>query len=144
MGEVDIGKLMEIYTFVLDYCKANNIFFKFAIDQGHYETAIEFVSFTEAVHPPISSNWPAVRKNGSAVFVPDLLDFTNKIIIEYEEEPLPMKGPKIIKKGHSEESTHDMLRDKFYKDAGFRLFKVWETDEEWKEKLGEFLLRCNA
>lgn len=144
MGEVDIAKLMEIYVFVLDFCKGRNIFFRFAVDEGKFETAIEFISFTEAVHPPISSSWTALRKNGNAIYVPDLLDFPNKIIIEYEEESKPMKGPKIIKKGHSEESTVDMLRDKFYKDAGFRLFKVWESDIEWKKKLGEFLLRCNA
>lgn len=144
MGEVDIDKLMEIYKFVTNFCKSNQLYFKFIVDQGKMETAIEFFSFTKAEHPPRSKNWNEVKNNGNVILVPDLLDIHDRIIIEYEEESKPMKGPKIIKRGHSEESTKDMLRDEYYRKSGFRFFKVWESDTEWKKPLGKFLLRCNA
>ena len=146
IGEIDIDKLMEIYKFITNFCKSNQLFFKFTVDQGKFETAIEFIQSPANYmsHPPISKNWVALKKNGNVVLVPDILDYTNKIIIEYEEESQPMHGPKIIKKGHSEESKHDTDRDTFYESRKFRVFKVWESDKEWKKSLGKFLLRCNG
>ena len=141
MGEQDIEKLMEIYTHLTNFCKTNNFNFKFKVDQGNFETAIEFMGNGHS-HPPISSNWTALQKNGHAVICPDLLDYRNKIVIEYEEEPKPMKGPKIIKKGHTEESKKDTDRDNFYEQGKFKLFKIWEFDDDWRRHLDKFILQC--
>ena len=56
-----------------------------------------------------------------------------------------MKGPKIKKKGHWEESKRDSRRDEFYRLAGFRVLKIWEhelKEETWQAKLKDFLQNC--
>lgn len=142
MGEVDLSMLMVIYKYVTEFSNDNSIPYKFVVDQGKFETAIEFMSYSKHCHPPISSNWTAVKKNGYAIYCPDLLDYNNQIILEYEEEAKPQKGPKIRKKGHFEESAHDEARDTFYKEGGFRVFKIWQTDENWRFKLEQFIMYC--
>ena len=84
------------------------------------------------------------RKKGFRQFVPDLIDFKNKIIIEYQEESEGRQGVlrrrgKINKKGHDEFSDED--KDIFYGLAKFNQLKIWENTplEKQKEELETFL-----
>ena len=84
------------------------------------------------------------RKKGFRQFVPDLIDFKNKIIIEYQEECEGRQGilrrrGKINKKGHDEFSDED--KDLFYELAKFNQLKIWENTapEKQNEELKEFL-----
>ena len=77
------------------------------------------------------------RSRGFRQFVPDLVDFDKKLIIEYQEEPKPCKGPKIIKKGHTEFSDRD--KDIFYKLAKFKVLKLWENSIDNKRQLEIFM-----
>ena len=84
------------------------------------------------------------RSKGFRQFVPDLIDFKNKIIIEYQEESEGRHGVlrrrgKINKKGHDEFSDED--KDLFYELAKFNQLKIWENTapEKQSEELKEFL-----
>ena len=84
------------------------------------------------------------RKKGFRQFVPDLIDFKNKIIIEYQEECKGRQGVlrrrgKINKKGHDEFSDED--KDIFYELAKFNQLKIWENtpQDEQNEELKNFL-----
>lgn len=146
MGIVDIENLHKIYRECVNYCKENNLPYQFKVDSGKWETAIEFTGIGYH-HPPKSKSWEEVKANGNEIKCPDILDFKNRIIIEYEEEPQPgKKGGKLGKKGHSSESKKDTHRDMLYRIAGFRLCKIWETEYksgEWIKKLQKFLLECS-
>ena len=113
----------------------------FTIDHGTYETAIEFVGL-KSFHPPISENWDGEPN----IFCPDLLDWHNKIIIEYEEEVGERRrGAFLAKKGHNREGDMDNKRDtrreKFYMHRGFHILRIWESDKLWEEKLEAFLIK---
>ncbi len=89
------------------------------------------------------------RRKGFRQFVPDLIDFKNKIIIEYQEEcegslgVLRRRG-KINKKGHDEFSDED--KDLFYDLANFNQLKIWENTEPEKqdEELRTFLVKLSS
>jgi len=72
-----------------------------------------------------------------------LLDFENRAIIEFEEEPTAGKiGGKMGKKGHTSESDTDEHRDMLYRIAGFRVLKIWESEfksNNYNTKLYQFL-----
>lgn len=152
MGEVDISVLHPIYRKCVELNKENNWNFSFKEDTGSFETMIEFKylvpplvsngnSKVIPIHPPLAKNWDDMKICNA----PDILDFNNRIIIEYEEESKPQKGPKIIKKGHWVESKRDELRDDRYKMAGFRVCKIWEVEIKngvWEIKLFYFLADC--
>ena len=77
------------------------------------------------------------RKKGFRQFVPDLIDFKNKIIIEYQEESEGRQGVlrrrgKINKKGHDEFSDED--KDIFYDLAKFNQLKIWENTAPKKQR----------
>ena len=140
MGQVDIESLFRIYEQIKKITKQHNLDFSFKVDHGTYETAIEFVG-NKSFHPPISENWDS----DPDIFCPDLLDWHNKIIIEYEEEVGPQRrGAFLAKKGHHREGDMDNKRDTrrgiFYKHRGFHILRIWESDELWKKKLEKFLL----
>lgn len=140
MGEADIESLFRVYKQVNEIIKNNELQLSFKIDHGTYETAIEFVG-EKSFHPPISENWDSQPD----IFCPDLLDWHNKIIIEYEEEVGERRsGAFLAKKGHHREGDMDNKRDtrreKFYKHRGFHLLRIWESDESWREKLEKFLV----
>lgn len=80
---------------------------------------------------------------GYRIFVPDIMDYQNKIIIEFEEECKPNKGGK-RRKGHCDLNNRDVRRDWAYTQAKFSLLKIWESDRDWKEKLKIFLIKCYA
>ena len=139
MGEVDLEKLFDVYQETLHIAKKFNLPYRFKIDEGTYETAIEFVD-NKPHHPPISSNW----QTHPIIFCPDLLDYPHKIIIEYEEEVgEPKSGARLAKKGHHREGDYDTKRDEkrndFYTQGGFRVLRIWESDEMWQDKLKLFL-----
>lgn len=140
MGEIDIASLFVIKDEIKIICKKFDLDFSFNVDMGNYETALEFVG-SAFFHPPISKDW----SDNPTILCPDLLDYSNKIIIEYEEEVGNRRtGARLAKKGHNREGDYDNTRDarrnKFYKRGGFHVLRLWESDKDWKEKLENFLL----
>ncbi len=139
MGQVDIKFLMDIN----EQIKKLHTKYSFKVDHGSFETAIEFWEMGYH-HPPKSDNWEESRENGNEIKCPDLLDYPNRVIIEYEEEPKPGKrGGKLGKKGHTEESKRDTHRDYLYRIAGFKVLKIWETDYangKYVQNLKNFLM----
>ena len=143
VGQIDIESLFRVYNKIKKITKHHNLQFFFKIDHGTYETAIEFIE-KKSYHPPISKNWDS----NPDIFCPDLLDWHNKIIIEYEEEVGPRKhGAFLAKKGHHREGDLDNKRDtrrgEYYRYGGFHILRIWESDELWAEKLEKFLLELN-
>lgn len=141
MGLADIESLFRIYNQVKKIIKTHNLLFSFKVDTGSYETAIEFIE-NKPYHPPISKDW----STKPIIFCPDLLDWHNKIIIEYEEEVGEKRpGAKLAKKGHQREGDLDNKRDtrrtQYYKQGCFHILRIWESDELWKENLEKFLLK---
>lgn len=142
MGIVDIVILNEIYQECNRLEKIWKWGFEFKQDSGSYETAI-LIHDNGEIHSP--NTICKYEKDEYKIFVPDIMDLENKMIIEYEEEAKPMKGPKIRKRGHWDESKRDTRRDESYHKAGFRLCKIWESsfkDNSWKTKLFQFLSNC--
>lgn len=142
MGLIDIDSLFRISTYLKKLIKEHEFSYSFKIDIGTYETAIEFIE-SKPYHPPISQNW----NSKPIIFCPDLLDWNNKIIIEYEEEVGNRQpGAKLAKKGHNREgdldNKRDIRRNQYYKKGKFRVFRIWESDKKWKEHLEVFLLNC--
>lgn len=136
MGEVDIENLHRVYRICVEYGKIIGIF-HFKVDDGSFETALEFDE-NNVYHPPKSKNW----SNNPVILCPDILDFEKKLIIEYEEESDAGKRMgKIGKKGHWEESKRDNRRDLLYKKHGFKILKIWESDDiiKTKDKIFRFL-----
>ena len=139
MGEIDTDNLMKIYRECVHLCKEYELPFAFRVDHGTYETAIEFVD-SKTYHPPISTNWDSKP----IIFCPDLLDYHNKIIIEYEEEVgKRLSGAKLAVKGHHREGDLDNKRDfrrtTYYENGGFSVLRIYESDIMWRKKLAEFL-----
>lgn len=160
MGEVDVVVLDDIRKLTKKLDLENNWGFKFKIDLGTWETGIEFTAIGY-FHPPKSMSWEEVKEKGHELKCPDLLDYDNKIILEYEEEPTAgKKMGKMGKKGHTEESEKDTHRDQLYRIGGFRLFKVWQSEykklksngsyewesekkqKDFEKKLWKFLCDC--
>jgi len=144
MGQVDIQNLFRIYDEANSIIKKHSLLLHFMIDHGSYETAIEFIG-ERSFYPPISKNWDT----NPDIFCPDLLDFHNKIIIEYEEEVgNPKSGAKLAKKGHNREGDVDNKRDsrrnEYYAQCDFKLLRIWESDKDWKEKLENFLIKWGS
>ena len=107
MGESDIENLFRIYVKANQIIKKHELPFSFKVDTGRFETAIEFVE-KKPYHPPKSKDWSCKP----IIFCPDLLDWNNKIIIEYEEEVGDRKpGAKLAKKGHHRKGDYDNKKD---------------------------------
>jgi len=139
MGEIDIENLFRIYDQTNKIIKKHSLLYHFIIDHGSYETAIEFIG-NKSFHPPLSKNWDS----NPEIFCPDLLDYHNRIIIEYEEEiGEPRRGARLAKKGHSRigdvDNKHDISRNQHYEKCGFRLLRIWDSDENWISTLEKFL-----
>lgn len=140
MGETDLMQLYKIKKWVKDF---DAFAFNFIVDTNTLEsrTGILINEYGTVIKSSGISESDAkqYRKDGFKPFVPDLIDFKNKLIIEWQEEPKPNKGAKIIKKGHDEFSDSD--KDLYYKLAGFKQLKLWESfsDEENKKALIDFL-----
>ena len=135
MGIQDLQKLFEIKNQIQQIDKKN--YYNFIIDSDTKEgrTRIIIDEFGTWIKTPNLTEEQAseYRKKGFRQFVPDLIDFKNKIIIEYQEECKGRQGVlrrrgKINKKGHDEFSDED--KDIFYELAKFNQLKIWENTPE--------------
>ena len=146
MGIQDLQKLFEINQQIKQFDKKKYYNFIMDTDTKEGKTRIVIDEFGVWKKTPYLTEEQAIefRKKGFRQFVPDLIDFKNKIIIEYQEESKGRQGVlrrrgKINKKGHDEFSDED--KDLFYKLAEFNQLKIWEntSPEEQKEELEKFL-----
>jgi len=146
MGIQDLEKLFDISEQIKQIDKENYYNFLIDTDTKEGKTRIVIDEFGTWKKVPILTEKQALefRKKGFRQFVPDLIDFKNKIIIEYQEESKGRQGVlrrrgKINKKGHDEFSDED--KDIFYELAKFNQLKIWEntSPKEQKEELRYFL-----
>jgi len=143
VGHKDLISLHILYEKIKTICKTNNLPYHFCVDDGYWETAIEFVGVNH-FHPPIAKDW----SDNPTIFCPDLLDYHNHIIIEYEEEIGDKKpGAALAKKGHNRlgdiANKRDDRRNRYYRQGGFHCLHIWEYEEDWETKLESFLLNIN-
>jgi hypothetical protein len=146
MGIQDLKKLFEISKEIKKIDVENNFNFIIDTDTKEGKTRIVIDEFGSWRKTPCLTEEQAseFRKKGFRQFVPDLIDFKNKIIIEYQEECKGREGilrrrGKINKKGHDEFSDED--KDIFYELAKFNQLKIWENtpQNEQDEELKNFL-----
>ena len=146
MGIQDLKKLFEINKEIKKIDVENNFNFIIDTDTKEGKTRIVINEFGSWKKTPCLTEEQAseFRKKGFRQFVPDLIDFKNKIIIEYQEECKGREGVlrrrgKINKKGHDEFSDED--KDIFYELAKFNQLKIWENtpQNEQDEELKNFL-----
>ena len=146
MGIQDLEKLFHIKQQIKEIDTKNEYNFRIDTDTKEGKTRIIINEFGVWQKAPILTEIQAkdFRKKGFRQFVPDLIDFKNKIIIEYQEESEGRQGVlrrrgKINKKGHDEFSDED--KDIFYGLAKFNQLKIWENTplEKQKEELETFL-----
>ena len=151
MGIQDCDRLIELQNYANSFPG-----FHFKVDLGDYETAIEFKIIVPplcktgdsqiiSICPPIAKDW---IKN-SEIFCPDLLDYNNKKIIEYEEETGNRRsGARLAKKGHGHPgdlaNIRDSRRNSYYENAGFKFLQIWESDKDWMEKINQFLSKSTV
>lgn len=154
MGEKDIERLHKVYRACVDFTKLAELPFTFKVDSGNFETAIEFFYDDDekwhTLHPPSSQDW----QTNPTIICPDILImdcFQPLGVIEFEEESGNRRsGAKLARKGHGHEGDLDTKRDskrnEFYKNAGFRVLRIWESHYNhnaiWKLKLFRFLMDC--
>ena len=132
MGIQDLQKLFEINQQIKQFDKKKYYNFIIDTDTKEGKTRIVIDEFGKWKKTPCLTEEQAIqfRKKGFRQFVPDLIDFKNKIIIEYQEESKGRQGVlrrrgKINKKGHDEFSDED--KDIFYELAKFNQLKIWEN-----------------
>ena len=81
-----------------------------------------------------------LKDDGWKLFVPDIMCYHAKVIIEYQEQPHARKHRgRYKKKGHTEFS--DETKDAFYTMAGFRQVKIWDDDPTWQITLDKALVK---
>jgi hypothetical protein len=146
LGIQDLEKLFDIHQQIKEIDEKNQYDFIIDTDTKEGKTRIVIDEFGTWNKVPSLTEAQAddYRKKGFRQFVPDLIDFKNKIIIEYQEEcegrhgVLRRRG-KINKKGHDEFSDED--KDLFYELAKFNQLKIWENTapEKQSEELRAFL-----
>jgi len=146
LGIQDLEKLFYIHQQIKQIDEKNQYDFIIDTDTKEGKTRIVIDEFGTWKKVPSLTQEQAenYRKKGFRQFVPDLIDFKNKIIIEYQEECEGRQGilrrrGKINKKGHDEFSDED--KDLFYELAKFNQLKIWENTapEKQNEELKEFL-----
>jgi hypothetical protein len=146
LGIQDLEKLFCIHQQIKEIDEKNHYDFIIDTDTKEGKTRIVIDEFGTWKKVPSLTREQAAnyRKKGFRQFVPDLIDFKNKIIIEYQEESEGRTGVlrrrgKINKKGHDEFSDED--KDLFYELAKFNQLKIWENTapEKQNEELREFL-----
>ena len=146
MGIQDLKKLFEINQQIKQIDEKKYYNFIIDTDTKEGKTRIVIDEFGTWKKTPCLTEEQATeyRRKGFRQFVPDLIDFKNKIIIEYQEECKGRQGVlrrrgKINKKGHDEFSDED--KDIFYELAEFNQLKIWENtpQDEQDEELKNFL-----
>jgi len=146
MGAQDLQKLFEIRNQIQEIDREK--YYNFTIDsdtkEGRTRIIIDEFGTWKKMPNLTEEQASEFRKKGFRQFVPDLIDFKNKIIIEYQEECKGRQGVlrrrgKINKKGHDEFSDED--KDIFYELAKFEQLKIWENtpQEEQNKELKNFL-----
>ena len=135
MGVQDLQKLFEIKNQIQQIDKKNDYNFIIDSDTKEGRTRIIIDEFgTWKKMPNLTEEQASeYRRKGFRQFVPDLIDFKNKIIIEYQEECKGRQGVlrrrgKINKKGHDEFSDED--KDIFYELSKFNQLKICENTPE--------------
>ena len=138
MGIQDLQKLFEINQQIKQFDKKKYYNFIMDTDTKEGKTRIVIDEFGKWKKTPCLTEEQAIqfRKKGFRQFVPDLIDFKNKIIIEYQEESKGRQGVlrrrgKINKKGHDEFSDED--KDVFYELAKFNQLKIWENTPQTEQ-----------
>ena len=135
MGAQDLQKLFEIKNQIHQIDKKN--YYNFIIDsdtkEGRTRIIIDEFGTWKKMPNLTEEQASEYRRKGFRQFVPDLIDFKNKIIIEYQEECKGRQGGlrrrgKIKKEGHDEFSDED--KDIFYELAKFNQLKIWENTPE--------------
>ncbi len=151
MGTQDLEKLFFIKQQIEEFDEKNHYNFVVDTDTKEGKTRIVIDEFGTWKKVPSLTEEQAddYRKKGFRQFVPDLIDFKNKIIIEYQEESQGSQGVlrrrgKINKKGHDEFSDED--KDLFYHLAKFNQFKIWENTplDEQNVELRKFLTSSSS
>ena len=132
---------LEILYAIKNECQKLGVSFVVDSDtqEGQTRIMIDERGYYQRVQTMTKQEANDFKKKGYRMFVPDLINFELKLIIEYQEEPKPYRGAKIIKKGHDEFS--DLDKDLFYELGGFSQCKLWEnnTPEENTKLLVNFL-----
>lgn len=150
MGEIDIENVNKIYRACVDFSSLCNLPFQFKEDSGHKETMIGITEYGIVFRPDeeLKLNIRDFFSQGR-MFVPDVMDYNNKIIIEFEETPgKPRPGAKLAKKGHDPDGNDKRTswRDLYYNLGKFRLLKIFDyefaDEKKWKVKLFRFLMDC--
>jgi len=146
VGHNDIHNLHKIYQACNEFSDLCGLQFSFQEDSGHLETGIAISEYGETIKPTkLNFGGMGVWK----IFVPDILDYHNKIIIEYEETPgEPRPGAKLARKGHDPDGQDKRTknRDLYYDIGKFHLLKIFDYEFNdwtlWKIKLFRFLADC--
>ena len=133
MGIQDLERIYPLYRYLTDcYSK-----FRWEIDSGQMETVIAIQPDGKFWRPKVLGD---AEPEYCRIFVPDIMCYHAKIIIEYQEQPHPRKHRgRYKKKGHTELS--DETKDSFYTYAGFRQIKIWDDDPHWKITLDTALVK---
>lgn len=142
VGNNDYESLHLIYSFADRFSKLMNYPYHFKIDSGNFETAIIIDETGSVERPKAATSWKTLSQTQN-LFVPDILDFENKIIIEYDElEGEPRSGAKLAKKGHNADGLDKRTanRDLYYGIAKFHVLKIFDSDDDWREKTVRFLM----
>ncbi len=148
MGVKDLIQLDAIQQIIKKLEKENNWGYTFKIDFGTYETAIIFNEEVNVYRrPEPKENWTTIEYPESLI-CPDLSDYKNKILIEYEEEGRKKRsGAHLATKGHGPPgdmpTKRDSKRNLFYANNNFRFCRIWESQFDVMEpKLFHFLADC--
>jgi len=139
-NKTDLDILFKIYNEIIRLNKVNSWYFNFKLDSGDYETRIDI---TETGLVMLGNG--RLPLPGYEMKCPDLLDYSKKAIIEFEESAKKSTGyfHAELHKGHTEyTNTRDTERDKLYSLIKFQVLKIWDWElknDSWKEKLESFL-----
>ncbi len=136
MGHQDIEKLLEIKKWINEYQKDHKVKFAFIVDIDTQEGKTRIMINQKGTwykEPSLTeSQAKHYRKHEFEMFVPDLIDFKNKLIIEFQEEPIKRRGAYLAIKGHDEFSDED--KDLYYDLAKFTQLK-YGSHQRTKRKI---------
>lgn len=133
MGVQDLDRIYPIYRYLVDsYPK-----FHWEIDSGKMETVIAIHQDRTFYRP---ETLPENEPEYTRIFVPDIMCYMLKVIVEFQEQPHSRKHRgRYKKKGHTEFSDED--KDIYYEHAGFNQIKIWDDDPTWKMTLDKALVK---